>query len=140
MFLDFNSFIFYNIVIVLFSTCFQSTRLVVYLALVLVLTSIHKMSILNFSFLKKNLKNYHKFWENFTENEIFGKYRTSYQPIKASVFKFLFVLSSLSILSFLTKIVYSTLIHFDWFETISFFLAKMRMNEIYQPEKPNFWF
>ena len=88
------------------STCFQSTRLVVYLALVIVYASLHKKIFSKWSFSMKNLQFPPNFWENFNKNVIFEildlKYRTSYQPIKASVFKFFFILSSFNFWSFLS--------------------------------------
>ena len=108
------------------STCFQSTRLVVYLALVIVHASLHKKIFSKWSFSMKNLKL--NFWENFNENMISEildlKYRTSYQPIKASVFKFLFILLSFNFRSFLVEIDQSIFINFDRFWKISLFLAK----------------
>ena len=94
---------------------------------------------------RRKISKFINFWENFNENVIFEildlKYRTSYQPIKASVFKFLFILSSFNFWSFLVKIEQSNLIIFDRFwRKQSFLSPKWEWMKFFNPKSQIFGF
>ena len=96
----------------------------------------------NRPFSMKNFKNVQYFWENFIENVILEildiEYRTSYQPIKASVFKFLFIVSSLNFWSFLVEIEQTIFVNFDQFWTIRFFVVQIENEWNFSTRKAKF--